>query len=244
MIPISDSNPSRRFPLVNLSLIAINVIAFLFELSLPTRTLERLVATWGVIPSNILLALANPFDVSPFIWLTLVTSQFLHGGWAHIIGNMLFLFVFGDNIEDTLGHWGYLIFYLLAGIAAALVQIFVMGPSRIPTIGASGAIAGVLGAYLILYPTARIGILLPIFIFFTTIDLPAIFVIGWWFVQQFFYGIGSLTTTAAATGGIAFWAHIGGFITGLVLILPFIGRARRRRSSFYYLIDDYPQGWR
>lgn len=243
MIPISDSNPSRRFPIVNLSLIAINVIAFLFELSLSERALERFVATWGVIPSNIQFALANPFDVSPFVWLTLITSQFLHGGWAHIIGNMLFLFVFGDNIEDTLGHFGYLFFYLLAGIAAALVQVFVTGPSRIPTIGASGAIAGVLGAYLILYPTARIGILLPIFFFFTTIDLPALLVIGWWFVQQFFYGIGSLTATAAATGGVAFWAHIGGFIAGLVMILPFAGRARRR-APVYYSMDDYPQGWR
>lgn len=243
MIPITDANPTRRFPIINLSLIVINIIAFMVELSMPTRTLERFISTWGVIPNHIFLAVANPFTTSPLVWLTLITSQFLHGGWAHIIGNLLFLWVFGDNIEDALGHFSYLIFYLLAGVGAALVQVFVMGPSSIPTIGASGAIAGVLGAYLLLYPTARIGILLPLFFFFTTINLPAIFVIGWWFVQQFFYGIGSLTT-AAATGGIAFWAHIGGFIVGLVMILPFMGRARRRRAPIYYSIDDYPQSWR
>jgi membrane associated rhomboid family serine protease len=238
MIPISDANPTRRFPIINLSLIVLNVIVFLFELTLPTRALDRLIATWGVTPSNIYLALAHPLAAPPSIWLTLITAQFLHGGWAHIIGNMLFLWVFGDNIEDVLGHVSYLIFYLLAGIAAAFVQIFVMGPSRIPTIGASGAIAGVLGAYLILYPTARIGILVPIFFFLTTIELPALLVIGWWFIQQFFYGLGSLTL--ATSSGVAFWAHIGGFIAGLVMILPFIGRARRRRPIVYYALDDNP----
>jgi membrane associated rhomboid family serine protease len=238
MIPISDANPARRFPIINLTLIALNVIVFLFELTLPTRALDRLIATWGVMPSNIYLALAHPLAAPPSLWLTLITAQFLHGGWAHIIGNMLFLWVFGDNIEDVLGHVSYLIFYLLAGIAAAFVQIFVMGPSRIPTIGASGAIAGVLGAYLILYPTARIGIVVPIFFFLTTIELPALLVIGWWFIQQFFYGLGSLTL--ATSSGVAFWAHIGGFIAGLVMILPFIGRARRRRPIVYYTIDDYP----
>lgn len=242
MIPITDSNPTRRFPIVNLSLIAISIIVFISELSLPTRALDRFIATWGVIPSNIIFALANPFEVSPLVWLTLITSQFLHGGWAHIIGNMLFLWVFGDNIENALGHFSYLIFYLFAGIAAAFVQVLVMGPSRIPTIGASGAIAGVLGAYLILYPTARVGILVPVFFILWTIDLPALLVIGWWFVQQFFYGIGSLSS--AAVGGVAFWAHIGGFIAGLGMIIPFIGRAsRRRRTRFNYPIDNPGAKW-
>jgi len=244
MIPISDSMPVRRFPLVNLTLIALNIIVFLYELSLPTRALDRFVAAWAVIPSNVLLALADPLGVAPSVWLTLVTSQFLHGGWAHIIGNMLFLWVFGDNIEEALGHFTYIVFYLLAGVAAALVQVIVMGPSRIPTVGASGAIAGVLGAYLILYPTARIGILLPFFLIMWTINLPAILVIGWWFVQQFFYGIGSLA--AEVSSGIAFWAHIGGFIAGLIMILPFIGRARRRRHvpAFFNVDDYYRSGWR
>lgn len=238
MIPITDANPARRFPIINLSLIALNVIVFLYELTLSTRALDRFIAAWGVTPSNIYLALEHPLAAPPSIWLTLITAQFLHAGWAHIIGNMLFLWVFGDNIEDVLGHLGYLFFYLIAGVAAGIVQVFVMGPSRIPMIGASGAVAGVLGAYLILYPTARIGILLPIFFFFTTIELPALLVIGWWFIQQFFYGLGSLTL--AASSGVAFWAHIGGFIAGLVMILPFIGRARRRRLPVYYSIDDYP----
>ena len=171
----------------------------------------------------------------------MITSQFLHAGWAHIIGNMLFLWVFGDNIEDALGHFTYLLFYLASGVAATITQSVVMGPSNIPSVGASGAIAGVLGAYLVLYPWARINILVPLFILFWTVDLPALVVIGWWFVQQFFYGIGSLTT-AAATGGIAFWAHIGGFVTGMVLIVPFIGRARSRRRvpRYFYAQDDYP----
>jgi membrane associated rhomboid family serine protease len=243
MIPISDANPTRRFPIVNLSLIAINVAVFLFELMLSTRALDRLVSTWGVIPANVLAALAHPLSVSPTVWLTLITSQFLHGGWAHIIGNMLFLWVFGDNIEEVLGHFGYLIFYLTAGVIAAITQSLVLGPMRVPTIGASGAIAGVLGAYLILYPTARVGILLPIFFFFTTIDLPALLVIGWWFVQQFFYGLGALTS--AASSGIAFWAHIGGFIAGIIMILPFVGRVQRRRLPVYSNIDDFDpwSGW-
>ncbi len=237
MIPISDANPIRRVPIVTLSLITINVVVFLFELTLPTRPLERFIATWGVIPNNVLLALAHPTQAAPFVWLTLITSQFLHAGWAHIIGNMLFLWVFGDNIEDVLGHFTYLVFYLGAGVAAAIVQTIVMGPARVPTIGASGAIAGVLGAYLILYPLTRIGILFPFFFFFWTIELPALLVIGWWFVQQFFYGLGALTS--AASSGVAFWAHIGGFVTGMILILPFVRRAyRRRRAPTFFTFDD------
>ena len=230
MIPITDANPTRRFPIINLALIGINVVVFLFELTMRSRVLDQFIAMWGVIPRNILFALAHPLEASPLVWLTLITSQFLHGSWAHIIGNLIFLWVFGDNIEDVLGHVLYLAFYLLSGAAAGVAQSLVMGASLIPTVGASGAIAGVLGAYLILYPTARIGIVLPIFFFFTTIDLPAIVVIGWWFVQQFFYGIGSLTSTVV--GGVAFWAHIGGFIAGIVMILPFIGRRRRRLIYF------------
>jgi membrane associated rhomboid family serine protease len=230
MIPITDANPTRRFPVVNLLLIGTNIVVFLFELTMRSRALDQFIAAWGMIPSHILPALANPLAESPGVWLTLITSQFLHSGWAHILGNLIFLWVFGDNIEDILGHALYLVFYLAFGVAAGIVQAWVMGPSAIPTIGASGAIAGVLGAYLVLYPTARIGIILPIFFFFTTIDLPAIVVIGWWFVQQFFYGIGSLTSTAA--GGVAFWAHIGGFAAGIVMILPFIGRVRRRETIY------------
>ena len=239
MIPISDRNPLRRFPIVNWTLIAVNIVVFLFELSLRARQLDRLIATWGAVPNHVLFALAYPTETPLTVWATLITSQFLHAGWAHIIGNMLFLWVFGDNIEDVLGHFTYLIFYLTSGVVATIAQSIVIGPSTIPSIGASGAIAGVLGAYLVLFPWARISILIPAFIFFWTIDLPALLVIGWWFVQQFFYGVGVLIEMA--TSGIAFWAHIGGFITGMILILPFIGRARRRRrvTHYYNPSDDY-----
>lgn len=232
MIPISDANPTRRLPLINWILIAVNVAVFLYEISLPSPELDQLIATWGVIPAHLLAALSHPSQPTFSVLATLITSQFLHAGWAHILGNMLFLWVFGDNIEDVLGHFAYLVFYLLSGIAAGVAQAVVLGPSPIPSLGASGAIAGVLGAYIILYPWQRVSMLVPLFILFWTIDIPAIFVIGWWFIQQFLYGIATLTETAA--GGVAFWAHIGGFVAGMIMILPFVGRAHRRpRTSVY-----------
>ncbi len=233
MIPISDSNPTRHWPIVNWTLIALNIVVFVYELTLRSRSLDHLIGLWGVVPSHILYGLSHPFLTPVSVWLTLITSQFLHAGWAHILGNMLFLWVFGDNIEDVLGHLTYLLFYLTSGVIAGLAQAFVSGPSLVPSIGASGAIAGVLGAYIVLFPWTRISMLIPFFILFWTIDIPALFVIGWWFVQQFFYGIGELSTGAAE--GVAFWAHIGGFITGIILILPFVGRAQRpRRAPAYY----------
>ncbi len=238
MIPISDRNPTRSFPITNLTLIAINVIVFLFEVSMRSRQLDQFIVTWGVVPNDVLFALGHPLQAPLKVWATLITSQFIHAGWLHIIGNMLFLWVFGDNVEDVLGSATYLIFYLLSGIVAGLAQVVVTGPSKIPSIGASGAIAGVLGAYLLLYPWMKVTILLPIFFFFWGIDLPALLVIGWWFVQQFFYGVAALSTAAAS--GIAFWAHIGGFIAGMAMILPFLGRRRRRRVSYFYdASDDY-----
>lgn len=232
MIPISDANPTRRLPIINWILIAINVLVFLYEWSLPTRQLDRLIGVWGATPNNVLFAVTHPFTTPPTIWITFISSLFLHAGWAHIIGNMLFLWVFGDNVEDVLGHVPYLIFYLVCGIAATLAQSFITGPERIPSIGASGAIAGVLGAYIVLYPWARIRILLPLFIFFTTFQVPAWMVLGWWFIQQFLYGAMSLSEVAS--GGVAFWAHLGGFVTGALLILPYIGRVRRRPAPIYY----------
>lgn len=239
MIPISDRNPTRRFPLTNLLLISTNVIVFLYELTLRSRQLDRFVLTWGVVPNDIFHALAHPTQASLPVWATLITSQFVHAGWAHILGNMIFLWVFGDNVEDILGSFAYLIFYLVSGVAAVIVQVFVIGSSDVPSIGASGAIAGVLGAYLLLHPFTKVTILFPIFFLFWGIDLPALFVIGWWFVQQLLYGLGALSSAAAS--GIAFWAHIGGFVTGMVLILPYLGRARprRRTASYYDASDDY-----
>ena len=232
MIPISDANPTRRVPWVNYTLIAFNIIVFVYELSLSSAQLDVLITRWGMNSAAILQGLFHPATTPISVWATLITSQFLHAGWAHIIGNMLFLWVFGDNIEDVLGHLGYIAFYFLSGTAAGLAQAIVLGPSLVPSIGASGAIAGVLGAYILLYPMARISILFPLLILFWTIEIPAVVVIGWWFIQQFFYGITALSDTAAS--GIAFWAHIGGFVTGMVLIVPFIGRAHRRRPSVYY----------
>jgi membrane associated rhomboid family serine protease len=152
---------------------------------------------------------------------------------------MIFLWVFGDNVEDILGSFTYLVFYLVCGVVAGIVQVLVIGPSDVPSIGASGAIAGVLGAYLLLYPLGKVTILLPIFFLFWGIDLPALVVIGWWFVQQLFYGLGALSSAAAS--GIAFWAHIGGFVMGAIMILPYLGRARPRRRavSYYDASDDY-----
>jgi membrane associated rhomboid family serine protease len=195
--------------------------------------LDRLILTWGVIPHSVLVAVSDPIAPSSLhVFETLITSQFIHGGWLHLLGNMLFLWIFGDNIEDVLGSLGYLVFYLACGVMAALAQVYVLSPflggRAIPSIGASGAIAGVLGAYLVLYPLARVSVLFPVPLLLVPFDLPAFVIIGWWFVQQFFYGLMTLTPAAARSGGVAFWAHIGGFVTGMILILPVIGRARRK----------------
>ena len=232
MIPLADSNPTRRLPIVTWLLIAANIVIFMYELSLSERQLDGLIASFGVIPNKLLPALGQPNAAPLAVWQSLFTSQFLHAGWAHIIGNMLFLWVFGDNIEDVMGRFLYLIFYLVSGVAAGIAQAVIQGPSNIPAIGASGAIAGVLGAYLVLYPLARISTLIPFFFIATTAQVPAVVMIGWWFVQQFFYGIATLSD--AASGGVAFWAHIGGFVAGVIFILPFIGRARRRRAATYF----------
>ena len=233
MIPIADSNVRRRAPVVNWLLIVANVLVFLYELTLASRALDRFLLTWGVLPQNVLAALAEPLSPgSLHVWETLLTSQFIHGGWLHLLGNMLFLFIFGDNIEDVLGGLGYLVFYLMCGIVAVLAQVFVLAPflgrHAVPTFGASGAIAGVLGAYLVLYPMNRVSVLFPVLLFLIPFDLPAFVIIGWWFVQQFLYGVLTLTPSAAQSGGVAFWAHIGGFLIGMISIVPFIARARRR----------------
>ncbi len=231
MIPISDTNTSRRTPIINWLLIAANVFIFFNELGMSNPQLDLFIRTWGVNSNDVIAALANPFQVPLHTWETLFTSQFIHAGWAHIIGNMLFLWVFGDNIEDVLGSVLYPIFYLGSGVIAAVAQAVVQGPSDIPAIGASGAIAGVLGAYIVLYPWNRVSVLFPVFILLTTIEIPALVVIGWWFIQQFLYGFAALSETAA--GGIAFWAHIGGFVGGAIMILPFIGRRRKRIRPYY-----------
>ncbi len=233
MIPIGDSNRLRRTPVMNWLLIVANVLVFFYELTLPPRVLDRFFLTWGVIPQNVLAALAQPLAPgSLHTFETLLTSQFIHGGWLHLLGNMLFLYIFGDNIEDVLGRLGYLVFYLICGVAAVLAQVLVLAPfmgrTAVPTFGASGAIAGVLGAYLVLYPLNRVSVLFPVLLILIPFDLPAFVIIGWWFIQQFFYGLMTLTPSAATSGGVAFWAHVGGFLVGMILIVPFIEQARRR----------------
>jgi membrane associated rhomboid family serine protease len=218
MIPLRDVIPSRTFPFFTVSFIVLNSIAFLFELSLPERALEQFIFIYGVVPAR--------FDV-----VSVFTSMFLHGGWAHFIGNMLFLWIFGDNVEDRLGHARFVVFYLLCGAAAVVAHVFMNPASMIPTIGASGAIAGVMGAYFVLYPHSRVLALVPLFIVFEVIEVPAILFLGIWFLMQFFYGVGSIgVQTGAEVGGVAFWAHIAGFLAGMagVLVLRKPSRSRWR----------------
>jgi membrane associated rhomboid family serine protease len=216
MFPLYDTVRSRRFPIINWMLVLLNGLAFYYELTLGEAELHRLILDWGLIPAQLALDSADS-------WLRILSSMFLHGGWFHIISNMWILIIFGDNVEDRMGGMRYLLFYLLSGTAAALLQAFLYPGSAIPMIGASGAIAGVLGAYLVLYPRARIASIVPIFFIFTVIELPALIFLGFWFVSQLFQGW--LALGGADMGGVAWWAHIGGFIFGLVMVRLF---ARRR----------------
>jgi membrane associated rhomboid family serine protease len=214
MFPLRDDVPSRRFPLVTLALVVINVAIFLLE-ALMGQSVYVLIETFGVVPAQLTTRWQNPIVLS-----TLITSQYLHGGWAHLIGNMWYLFIFGDNVEDRMGRVRYLGFYTLCGVIAALLQVAAAPRSTIPMIGASGAIAGVLGAYLLLYPRARVSTLIPFFYFIRIVWLPAVIVLGGWFLVQLLNGLAMLNVEMA-TGGVAFWAHIGGFVAGMVLMPVF-----------------------
>ncbi len=226
MIPLRDSNPRRTVPFVTYALVILNVLAFLWELSLGQQ-LDRALLNVAFIPARFWIAGNWIADA-----MTIVISMFLHGGLLHIGSNMLYLWIFGDNIEDRLGHGRYLIFYLACGFLATFAHAVFSPGSRIPAIGASGAIAGVLGAYLILFPHARVLTVIPIFFFITLRELPAVILLGLWFVLQLFSGVGSLgVTDAQDLGGVAYFAHIGGFVAGLVLIAVLGGlRAPRRRE--------------
>jgi membrane associated rhomboid family serine protease len=209
MIPIGDLNPRRHFPLATILIIALNVVVFFYQLLLPDEALNRLVLAAGVVPYEV----TNRFGVA--VVGDLLTSMFLHGGWMHIISNMLYLWIFGDNVEDRLGLPVYAAFYLVAGIGASLAQVAVNPASTIPTIGASGAIAGVLGAYLVMFPKTRVRTLILAFRFIRIVELPALVVLGLWFVLQIFSGLASVTSMA--TGGVAWFAHIGGFVIGILV---------------------------
>jgi membrane associated rhomboid family serine protease len=216
MIPIRDAIRSKNFPVVNVTIIGLNVIAFLWQLAQGPH-LKEAFFLYGIVP----LRYSDPEISAHFTrfqqLLPFLTSMFLHGGVLHIIGNMWFLYIFGDNIEDRLGHVRYLIFYLLCGVAAGMVHLYTNWGSEIPTIGASGAISGVMGAYLLLHPRSRILTLIPIFFFFQFIEIPAFIFLGYWLLIQLF----SASLTPRNVGGVAFWAHIGGFVAGLVFIKIF-----------------------
>lgn len=215
MIPIKDDNPTYTTPIVVYVLIAINVVVFFYEMSLGSG-LDGLFQLYAVIPQQLSASLAGTASNQPVPELaTLITSQFLHGSLIHIGGNMLFLWVFGDNIEHDLGHFKFLLFYLICGVLAGLTHWFFGMQSNAPTIGASGAIAGVMGAYIIKYPKAKILTLVPIVFFITTVRIPAVFFLGFWFVQQAISSVASLGMPEAS--GVAYWAHAGGFIFGAVL---------------------------
>jgi membrane associated rhomboid family serine protease len=219
MLPLKDDNPRRTTPVVTIVLVIANVIAFLYQVSLGPRAGQELVFELGMIPAR-LPALFHgevPFSLNSLEWVfsPLLSSMFLHGGWMHLIGNMWFLWIFGDNVEDFFGHFKYLAFYLFCGVGAGMTHTLLNLNSMVPTVGASGAISGVMGAYIVLYPRARVLTLVPLVIFFFTVRLPAMVILGYWFVIQFFSGLGSLN--AASEGGTAFWAHIGGFALGALI---------------------------
>ncbi len=228
MIPIRDDQPRFTTPYITYFLIVLNVLIFFFESALDPASARSLLDTFGVVPANVTQFLHGSASAnSAPTFVPLFTSMFLHGSWPHVIGNMWFLWIFGDNIEDYLGHFKYLIFYLVSGIAAAVAQIVLIPQSPIPTVGASGAIAGVLGAYFILYSRARVLTWFPpLFLFY----LPAWVMLGYWFVLQFLSGAAT-SSMSTQSGGVAFWAHVGGFVAGIILIKLMPKRTAQPRYS-------------
>jgi membrane associated rhomboid family serine protease len=224
MIPIRDSIRTRTAPVVTVALILLNVLVFLHEVALGPW-LERYVFAYGLVPRRFVFWPGDPFDAARF--LPLLTSMFWHGGFMHLLGNMLFLWIFGDAVEDRLGHFRFVVFYVASGVAAALTQIALSPMSTIPTVGASGAIAGVLGAYFLLFPRAKVTAFVPIFFLPWLVDIPAVLYLIFWFLMQLVSGLWSVGSDAA--GGVAWWAHVGGFIAGIVLVK--VLEPARRRSS-------------
>jgi rhomboid family protein len=225
VIPYKDLVPTRRFPFATLLLIAANVLVFLHEVLLPEPAATRFVYQYAVIPLE--FRLGHNVDLSPGMapFLSIFTAMFLHGGWLHLIGNMLYLWIFGDNVEDVMGPVRFLIFYLLCGLVASLAQIYSNFRSDIPALGASGAIAGVLAAYIRLYPKAKVAVLVPVFYFLRSVILPAWLVLGLWFLIQI---LEVHLMPASDTGGVAYFAHIGGFVAGLLFLPLFTPRREKR----------------
>ena len=232
MIPLMDTIPILGFPSVVWALIAVNGIVFLFELSIPKDLLTSVMYLFGLIPerySDPQWALVH--GLSPDDYLSFFTNMFLHAGWLHIVGNMWFLYVFGSRVEDQMGHLRFLIFYLLAGIAASVMFFLMDIHGTIPAFGASGAIAGVMGAFIVMFPKARILTLIPIFIFPFFVELSAFFFIGYWFIIQLFSGTLSFVSSQTS-GGVAWWAHVGGFVVGIALVFLFRREDRAYRRHY------------
>ena len=222
MIPLRDVIPSRTTPYITITIIALNAVAWTFEILLPHDALNEFLTIYGVVPAY-------------FSYPTLITSMFLHGGWMHVIGNMWYLWIFGDNVEDRVGHGRFMVFYLLCGIAAALGQVVVDPNSTLPTIGASGAIAGVMGAYFVLYPRSRVLTLIPLIVLMPIVEVPAIVLLGLWFLMQLFNAGTIAMTTSSRGGGVAFAAHVIGFVAGAGGVFIF----RKRQLDPWERADYY-----
>jgi len=222
MIPIHDDNPTRTFPWLTVALIAANVAVFTYEVTRTPAELARIIDTWAFVPAH----LSNPATLLPAA-LTILTSAFIHAGWIHVGGNMLYLWIFGNNIEDRLGRVRFALFYVVCASAAAVAQTIATPHSDVPMVGASGAVAGVLGAYLLLFPRAQVIALIPIFFYIELASLPAVFVIGFWFVLQIAQGLTALGGTMES--GVAWWAHVGGFIAGALLVVPLLAHVKLRK---------------
>ncbi len=241
MFPLHDSIPTRFPPIAVWCLVCANALVFAFELSLPAKELQNFVYLFGIVPARYSHPeWAASVGLSPGDYWPFLTSMFLHGGWLHIIGNMWFLWLFGDNVEDRMGSIRFLFFYLLCGLVAAVVQVLVYPDSTIPTVGASGAIAGVLGAYLVMYPRAQVIVMVPILFYPFIFSLPAAFFLAFWFFMQFFSGTAALLEPSQM-GGVAWWAHVGGFLAGMLFYRPFL--SPRRQKAFYPDEIDYRSAW-
>ena len=251
MIPLKDyPEPRRRLPWVTWGLIAVNIVIFLYQISLGPDAPAFMFAyavvpvalTHGILQTSLPGVPAHlPFHTPEPVYLTLLTAMFLHAGWLHIGGNMLYLYIFGDNVEDRMGHLPYLLFYLFCGVVAGVAQIAVDPNSTIPSLGASGAIAGVLAAYLVLFPWAGVRTIIFIFVFFTIVTLPAMVLIGVWFLLQFFDGIAALSQVQQGMGGVGYFAHVGGFVSGLVITLLLRSRLQPPATTSYPYFPRYPR---
>ncbi|MFM7470689.1 MAG: rhomboid family intramembrane serine protease [Nodosilinea sp. LVE1205-7] len=228
MVPLRDENPIRSTPTITYGIIGLNIAIFLFQRALTPKGLDIFLDTWAIVPVELTSSFQGILKSPQSEWITLISSQFLHGGWLHLGGNMLYLWVFGNNIEDQLGHFKFLVFYLTCGVIAGLTQWFFDPLATVPTLGASGAIAGVMGAYILRFPRAHIVTLIPILFFFTTVRIPAVFFLGFWFLQQALFSLFTLNTAAS---GIAYWAHSGGFLAGIV-VGPLLGLMGESQSGF------------